>query len=143
MQALNQCPWVQEGFAGPSQPHHGDLPSPDCKSALVCSSSAHITLPFWDVSPKTILVTETNNCFPAYSLSTAFCSQTVTFTAPQSCNYHRKITIALNLIFLCLWLTSGLQKSEWERERECVCACLCVDWGEKDKGRLYHGPPAS
>lgn len=129
MWALNQCPWAQEGFASPSQPHYGDLPSPDCTSfpvldsALVYSSSAHITLPFWDVSPKTILVTEINNCFQAYSLSTAFCSHTGTFTAPQfSCNYHRKITIALNLIFLCLWLTSGLQKSVCERE--CVPACV-------------------
>ena len=44
-------------------------------SALVHSRSGQITLPFWDVSPKTILVPEINNCFPSYILSKAFCSQ--------------------------------------------------------------------
>lgn len=115
------------GFACPSQPHYGGLPSPECTSfsVLVYSRSAHITLPFWSVSPKTTLVTEINNCFPVYSLSTAFCCQTVTFSASQfSCHCYRKIVIALNLIFLCPWVTSGLQKSVCERE--CEGACMCV-----------------
>lgn len=95
-------------------------------STLRYTRSDHIILPFWGVSPKTMLVLEINNYFSPYILSTAFCSQIMAFTAPQFfCHCYGKMVIALSPVSLCSQLVCVCPQPQ-KRVCECVYVCMRV-----------------
>lgn len=99
-------------------------------------------MPFWDVSPKNILVPEINNyCFPTYLLFTAFCSQILAFTA---CDCTTVLLLSVWEDYNCFepcfsLLSTGIRVME-EHKYERVYACISVYHGENDKRKLYHAP---